>query len=214
MMNNAQIIVIYYYNIVYKKLVLILVVIMKHKSSKVNKNKKKQVNINKAQVKIPSGPTVSILTPSRYKRRNFLKILKKIIISQDYDNILEWVIVDGSPKDEQLQFKQFISDNLLIKNMRTVYVNTEEYNERPIGLLRNLSNDNSEGDILVCMDDDDFYPSCKVSTCVNALMSNKNYELAGTDRVFVYDCDFDCVFQTDALHPNNGTNNTLAYKKS
>ena len=41
-------------------------------------------------------PSVSILTITQYSRRKCLTNLSELIKQQEYCNIIEWVIVDGS----------------------------------------------------------------------------------------------------------------------
>ena len=40
--------------------------------------------------------SASIITITQYKRRKFIKNLCNLVRDQDYSNIIEWVIVEGS----------------------------------------------------------------------------------------------------------------------
>ena len=44
-----------------------------------------------------SKKTVSIVTISQFKRFECLKILEELIKNQTYTDIIEWVIMEGSP---------------------------------------------------------------------------------------------------------------------
>ena len=45
-------------------------------------------------------PSVSIVTVNQWKRRDTIKILADLINDQLYENIIEWVIVEGSRSHE------------------------------------------------------------------------------------------------------------------
>ena len=49
-----------------------------------------------AKKKTTNQPTVSIVTINQLKRSNTVKLTKEYINNQQYTNIVEWVIVEGS----------------------------------------------------------------------------------------------------------------------
>lgn len=117
--------------------------------------------------------TVSIVTISNYSRNKFLRILKRCIANQDYTNITEWVIVDtshvGYCKSEE-DLSDLITEFRNDKLPKIVYYKSSKPN---IGGWRNDSSNLVSGDIIVCMDDDDYYPPQRVSHVVERLKDKK-----------------------------------------
>jgi hypothetical protein len=62
------------------------------------------------------NPTVSIITITQYKRAGCLKILKDIIKDQTYKNIIEWVLVEGSPTKEDSEKNEKHIQELISQN--------------------------------------------------------------------------------------------------
>ncbi len=175
------------------------------------KNKKK--SNNKKQVG-SSNNKVSILTCSQLKRIPFIENLSKIIDNQTFEDIHEWVIVNGCSSDED--HDKF---NELIKKIDTdkcdvVIASDKNLNYRNIGAFRNLGNRTVTGDIIVCMDDDDFYFPTYVETCVKSLEKNKNHHLVGCSGMLMYDYGFDTVFDLRPFGPNHTVNCCMAYTSS
>jgi hypothetical protein len=157
--------------------------------------------------------TVSIVTISQYIRADFLKILAKCITQQDYDNIIEWVIVDTSSvgynrttNDLSEIIKEFRKD----KNLpEIIYFQSTKSN---IGGWRNDYSKLTSGDIIVCMDDDDYYPSTRVSHAVE-ILADKQYLIAGCDKMHFYDIYFKKMYTFKGFGTNHSTNNCIAYWK-
>ena len=95
-------------------------------------------------------PLVSIVTPT-YNRRRFIPSLIKMVQQQTYPrDRLEWVIYDDGQEP--------IGDLLeAAKNdlPKLNYIFSED--KMTIGEKRNRLNQEAKGDILVAMDDDDYY---------------------------------------------------------
>jgi hypothetical protein len=89
-------------------------------------------------------PLVSIITPT-YNRSNLFKVALFVWNSLTYQN-REWIIVDDG--DEPLN---------LPEDSRIIYLKLDK--QLNIGLKRNIAIENSNGDYILCMDDDDFYPA-------------------------------------------------------
>jgi hypothetical protein len=62
------------------------------------------------------------------------------------------------------------------------------------------------------MDDDDFYPPCRVSHAVDALIKS-GAPLAGSSKMFMYFCKDRSIYQLGPYRENHGTAATLAYTK-
>lgn len=155
--------------------------------------------------------SVSIVTITQIARFDCLNILKELIEKQTYKNILEWVIVEGSKTQEEANTNQ--KNIEVLKTQTKINIKYVPYDGNHIlGSLRNKSNDNSLGDYIVCMDDDDYYPPERVEHCVTTLKSSKNL-IAGNSGCMFYDYILDKQFKSKILNPNHSTNNCFAYKK-
>ena len=116
---------------------------------------------------------VSICTPT-YNRRPFIPGIIECVLRQTHKNF-EWVIVDdGSDPIEDL-----VSHLPFIK-----YVRLPE--KVPLGRKRNIMHQHAKGDILVYMDDDDFYPATRVQHAVERLDANPGVLVAGSSAMHIY----------------------------
>ena len=98
---------------------------------------------------------------------------------------MEWIILDdGSDPVEDL-FK-----DLKITNLRYIY----EPEKLTIGAKRNRLNKEAKGDIIVAMDDDDYYPPERVPAVVRAFKQQPKMELAGTSEVYMYYSDLQEIY--------------------
>jgi len=119
-------------------------------------------------------PLVSILTPT-FNRRKFIPQYLRNIRRQDYKGPIEILIADdGEDK----------VDDLIPKNTIFRYIKMTE--KKPIGYKRNLLCNEAKGEILINMDDDDFYPSTRVSHAVEKLDKSQAY-IAGCSHNYLYD---------------------------
>jgi glycosyltransferase involved in cell wall biosynthesis len=119
-------------------------------------------------------PLVSILTPT-FNRRKFIYQYLRNIKKQDYKGPIEVLIADdGEDKIE----------DLIPKNSIFRYINIAQ--KKPIGYKRNLLCGEAKGEILINMDDDDFYPSTRVSHAVEKLDKKEAY-IAGCSKLYFYD---------------------------
>ena len=55
-----------------------------------------------------------------------------------------------------------------------------------LGRKRNLMHEKSKGEIIVYMDDDDYYPPQRISHAVNKLRSQPQVLCAGSSSIFLY----------------------------
>jgi glycosyltransferase involved in cell wall biosynthesis len=158
------------------------------------------------------NPSVSILTITQHSRFKSMKILYEIIKRQTYNNIKEWIIVEGSQhfknaKENKIQLETFFTESTLLYPIKYI-----EYSEKKLGGLRNLGNDNCSGDIIICFDDDDYSPPERISHTVEKL-SESEYLIGGVSDIYMYDFYFDQLFRFKYKIPNHSTNNCMAYKK-
>jgi hypothetical protein len=159
---------------------------------------KKSKNINKTKLM----PFVTICTPT-FNRRPFIPIIIKCFENQNYPkDRMEWIIVDdGTDKIEDL-----VSHIPQVKYLK--------YTEKmTLGKKRNISNDSAKGDIIVYMDDDDYYPPDRVSHAVETLTKSPKALCAGSSAMFIYFKHISKMLQFGPYGPNHATAATFAFKK-
>jgi len=157
--------------------------------------------------------TVSIITITQLKRFNCLEILKDLIKEQTYENIIEWVIVEGSKnKTDALNNSENIKKLKETSDLKCSIVYVEYKEGRKLGELRNVGNNTCKGDITVCMDDDDYYTPDRVEHAVKKLSSSKAL-IAGCSAVLIYDYFLEKLYKFNPFGPNHSTNNCMAWKK-
>ena len=154
------------------------------------------ININK------EFPLVSICTPT-FNRRPFIEYMIKCFMHQDYPKEkMEWIIIDdGTDK---------IKD--LIINIKGVkYFKYDK--KMSLGKKRNIMHSKTQGDIIVYMDDDDYYPPERVSHSVEMLLKHPNALCAGSSEIYVYFKHIQKLYQFGPYSPNHATAGTFAFKK-
>ena len=150
-------------------------------------------------------PFVSVITPT-YNRRKFILQIIKMYKTQTYPaHRMEWIILDdgSDPVGDLFQ-------NLSIPNLKYIY-NAEK---QTIGAKRNRLNKESCGDIIIAMDDDDYYPPDRVSTVVTVFRQNPTINLAGTSEVYMYYSDIEAIYKLGPYNKNHATNGTMAWRRS
>ena len=158
--------------------------------------------MGKNKTKLVKYPFVSICTPT-FNRRPFIPIMIKCFEHQTYPkDKIEWIIVDdGTDKIEELvshipQVKYLKFDNKLT-----------------LGKKRNISNDNAKGDIIIYMDDDDYYPPERISHAVETLRNNPRALCAGSSAMFIHFKHINKLLQFGPYGPNHATAATFAFRK-
>ena len=156
-------------------------------------------------------PTVTIVTPTRHSRLPFFRLLARCVQEQDYKHIKEWVVVGGDSDNSAL--KADIGNVFKVTKGLPPLVWVDGASNTNIGALRNASNDAATCDIIVPMDDDDYYPPTRVSHVVSMFQQHSDKLVAGCTRHYMYDYETDTFVQWRGFGPNHGTNNTIAYKR-
>jgi hypothetical protein len=152
--------------------------------------------------KLDKTPFVSICTPT-FNRRPFIPIMIKCFENQTYPkDKIEWIIVDdGTDKIEDLvshipQVKYFKYDKKF-----------------SLGKKRNITNEKAKGDIIIYMDDDDYYPPERISHAVTTLQKNPKALCAGSSTMYIYFKHIDKMYQFGPYGPNHATAATFAFRK-
>ena len=153
---------------------------------------------------------VSIVTVTQLSRRDTIQITAKHIDAQEYRTIIEWVIVEGSKTPEDCLENEKNVKSLSCK-VPIVYVPGD--GSKHLGELRNVSNRTAKGDIIVVMDDDDWYPPTRVSHAVKKL-AQSDALIAGCSCKMLYDYDLDYFIQFHQFGAYHSTNDCFAYKRA
>jgi glycosyltransferase involved in cell wall biosynthesis len=152
-------------------------------------------------------PFVSVLTPT-YNRRRFLPSLIECYMAQEYPKSrMEWIVLDDGTDCVKDIFDEAAKK---IPNLR--YIRLEE--KKLIGAKRNILNKEAKGDILVAMDDDDYYPPDRVKHVVFKFAQNPKIELAGSSEIYMLYTDIKTIYKLGPYKPNHATNGTMAWRKS
>ena len=150
-------------------------------------------------------PLVTVHTVT-HNRRALLPLLQGCLLAQDYPlHRLEWVIVDDSTTGEL--------PDLEPARRAGIAVIWQQLAERtPVGAKRNLANELASGELIVVMDDDDYYPPSRINHAVEALLSC-DADVAGCDRLPLLLLPEGSRWLTRPYGSNNATGNTLAYRR-
>ncbi len=154
-------------------------------------------------------PFVSLCTPT-YNRRVFISQMIKNVEKQDYPkNKFEWIIIDdGSDPIEDI-----IQEKLRDENCK-LNIKYHKYEDKmKLGKKRNLMHEKSCGEILVYMDDDDYYPPNRISHAVKKLQNNPKALCAGSSIVYIYFNDLKKIYQFGPYGPTHATAGTFAFRR-
>ena len=148
---------------------------------------------------------VSVIT-STANRARFMQRLISMYKYQTYPHEdMEWIILD----DGEESVEEFFRD-LCLPNIR--YIHSEV--RQPMGMKLNRLVYEARGEVLVVMDDDDYYPPERVASAVAAFAGNPWCEVAGTSLVYTYSTATGEICQAGPYHDKHALNCTLAWKKS
>ena len=149
-------------------------------------------------------PFVSICTVT-YNRPSVLKLLEKRILDQTYPrDRMEWVLIDDSPSDIP-DFKPSPNSGLKVTYQRLPEKLT-------LGKKRNVSNSFCRGDIIVYMDDDDYYPPTRVEHAVQRLTTSTCLAAGSTILPILFVPENE-LWVSGPFNKNHATANTFAFKR-
>jgi glycosyltransferase involved in cell wall biosynthesis len=147
-------------------------------------------------------PFVSVCTPT-FNRRPFIPMMMSCFLSQTYPkDRIEWIIIDdGTDK---------IYD--LVSNIPQVkYFG---YNEKmTLGKKRNVMHEKCKGEIIIYMDDDDYYPPERISHAVETLLQNPHALCAGSSEMYIYFKHINEMYQFGPYKDNHSTAATFAFRR-
>lgn len=151
---------------------------------------------------LPRHPLVTICTPT-FNRRPFIPMMLKCFAHQDYPkDKIEWIIIDdGTDKIEDL-----VSHIPQVKYLK--------YDQKmTLGKKRNIGNDLAKGDVIVYMDDDDYYPPNRISHAVTMLKTNEKALCAGSSEMLIFFQDLNKMYRFGPYGPTHSTAATFAFRK-
>jgi len=118
---------------------------------------------------------------------------------------MEWVIVDDGT-----DCVQDMIEGAGIPQIR--YVRLPQ--RVTLGRKRNVMHSHCTGDILVYMDDDDYYPPERVSHAVEMLEANPSALAAGSSVLHIYFKHLDKIVEFGPYGPKHATAGTFAFRKA
>ena len=178
---------------------------------KTSRNKKNKKSINE---KFIGCPNISICTPT-FNRRPFFDGLIECVCSQDYPHYkIEWIIVDdGTDPIEDIFENESVKEKL--KDIKVHYFYEKE--KMDLGKKRNYMHSkctyNNPDDVIVYMDDDDFYPQDRVSHSVEKLMKHPKALCGGSSEIYLWFNTLDKMYRFGPYGPNHATAGTFAFRR-
>lgn len=147
-------------------------------------------------------PFVSVCTPT-FNRRPFISAMISCFNHQDYpQDRMEWIIIDDGTDP---------IEDLIASHPRVKYFKYDT--KMTLGKKRNLLHEKSRGEILVYMDDDDYYPPQRVSHAVHMLTTRPDALCAGSSEIYIYFKHIGQMKRFGPYGPNHATAGTFAFKR-
>jgi glycosyltransferase involved in cell wall biosynthesis len=119
---------------------------------------------------------------------------------------IEWIVYDDGQEPVGDLLEAARADLPIVK-----YIYSEE--KMTIGEKRNRLNQEAMGDIIVAMDDDDFYFPERVMSAYTALNSSPSVDLAGSSEIYMYFSDTKEIYKIGPYFQKHATNGTMAWRK-
>jgi glycosyltransferase involved in cell wall biosynthesis len=156
-------------------------------------------------------PLVSICTPT-FNRRPFIPYLIKCFEHQTYPkHKIEWIIIDdGTDKVEDL-FLPLIGKTYDDQTFELKYFKYDT--KMTLGKKRNLAHKKCNGEIILYMDDDDYYPPERIIHAVESLQNNPTAMCAGSSIMYIYFKHINEMYKFGPYGPNHSTAATFAFRK-
>jgi glycosyltransferase involved in cell wall biosynthesis len=158
-------------------------------------------------------PFVVVVTPT-YGRQSFLPWLLKMFNAQTYpQSRMKLLILDDTPPASSSPADlEAVAAVKAQANVKYVY---HEGGKMTIGAKRNALNRMAiaEGaEVIVCMDDDDYYPRERVEHCVTTLARSRA-QIVGSSVMYIYFGDDDTVRKFGPYGEYHATNGTFAFTR-
>lgn len=153
-------------------------------------------------------PFVSVCTPT-FNRRPFIPIMLECFKNQTYPKQnIEWIIADDGTDSVEDIIKSSGIDQIRYFRLP---------NKMTLGKKRNFIHTRSKGDILVYMDDDDYYPPERISHAVQTLLKHPEALCGGSSEIYTYfkngNSNGGKMIRFGPYGPNHATAATFAFRK-
>ena len=150
-------------------------------------------------------PYVSILTPTKNRAKLF-PLAIHCFQNLDYPKEkIEWVIIDDSNNGTCVK-------DILPNDKRIKYIRLKTKKKLTISMKRNLCAKYAKHDILVNMDDDDYYLPCSLISRVKVLMTYPKINIVGCGYICCYDVHWERFYM--AGHKYYMSEASMAFRKS
>jgi glycosyltransferase involved in cell wall biosynthesis len=159
---------------------------------------------NKKNKKVSSAgkPFVSICTPT-YNRNEFIPKLIENFKKQTYpQDLMEWIVVDDGEVPVGPLFEG-------MDNVKYFY----QKEKMKLGRKRNYMHEKTKGEIIIYMDDDDYYPPDRVAHAVNRLRGRPEALAGGSSIIHIYFKDRKEIYEFGPYGPRHATAGTFAFKR-
>ncbi|EGT0641667.1 glycosyltransferase [Citrobacter werkmanii] len=154
-------------------------------------------------------PFVSVVTPT-WNRAAFLPYLLYMYRYQDYPaDRRELVILDDSPQSHQSIIDRLTQNHPEKFNIRYIY----HPEKLDLGRKRNMLNELALGEYILCMDDDDYYPSDKISYTIE-MMQRHRALISGSDQIPIWYSHINRIFKTRSFGKRHILNGTFCYHRN
>ena len=167
-----------------------------------NKRAREERERKRKELEVKKLPFVTVCTPT-FNRRPFIPYIIKCFERQTYPKErMEWVVVDDGTDPVEDLFEN-------VENVN--YIRYEE--KMKLGKKRNIMHDHAKGDILVYMDDDDYYPNDRVEHAVETLQNNPEAMAAGNSKIYIYFKHNKTMYTFGPYGKNHATAGTFAFRR-
>ena len=122
-------------------------------------------------------PDISIITPTANRRQLFTMAVRNFLSFIYPKNKMEWVILDDGEQD--------LTEILPYNDSRIKYIRLSDRN-LTVARKRNLCVEHSSHDIIVSMDDDDYYPPESLLARVKTLLKYPDKNCVGCSEIGCY----------------------------
>jgi hypothetical protein len=119
---------------------------------------------------------------------------------------MEWVVYDDGQEEVNDLFEAARS---LLPTLKFIW----SEDKMTLGEKRNRLNVEAKGEIIVAMDDDDFYFPTRVMDAVMAFTMNPSVHLAGASEVYMFFTDTKEIWKAGPYFVGHATNGTMAWTK-
>jgi glycosyltransferase involved in cell wall biosynthesis len=144
---------------------------------------------------------VSVCTPT-FNRRPFVQAMLECFDHQTYPRErMEWIIIDDGTDP---------IEDLVASHPCVQYVRLDD--KVSLGKKRNMMHKKARGDIIVYMDDDDYYPPERVAHAVERLRGS-SAALAGCSNMLTVDYATDTMYQWATIHDRHSVSACMAWKR-